>query len=344
MLRQEEVRAALVEAVAGCDRLVLLGDTVELRHGPLRAALQAAEPVLRELGQALGPGGEALMLIGNHDHRLLRGWFERRAAAPAPAPLGLEETVDVRPDEPLATVAGWLAPARVRVSYPGVWLREDVYATHGHYSDRHYTVPIIERLGAALMTRVVAEPEGGPRRVEDYEATLAPMYAWIDSVAQSGGVRGRGSGGLQVRAWRALQRPGGGRTLRGVGLAAAWAALIGALNRAELGPFERDVTAPALRRAGLAAFAEVLERLGVGAPYVIFGHTHRPGPLDGDPPSEWRVGSTSLLNTGSWTYDRAFVGDWDRENPYRPGFCVTLEDSGPPRVLNLLDARVPVLA
>ena len=27
----------------------------------------------------------------------------------------------------------------VRAAYPGVWLRDDVYATHGHYGDRHTT-------------------------------------------------------------------------------------------------------------------------------------------------------------------------------------------------------------
>ncbi len=32
----------------------------------------------------------------------------------------------------------WLAPARVtRVSYPGVWLGDRIWATHGHYLDHH---------------------------------------------------------------------------------------------------------------------------------------------------------------------------------------------------------------
>ena len=33
---------------------MLLGDVVELRHGPMRDALSAARPVLEELGAALG--------------------------------------------------------------------------------------------------------------------------------------------------------------------------------------------------------------------------------------------------------------------------------------------------
>ena len=45
-------RAALVGAPRReFDRLVLLGDTLELRHGPVRDALAAAAPVLRELGR-----------------------------------------------------------------------------------------------------------------------------------------------------------------------------------------------------------------------------------------------------------------------------------------------------
>jgi hypothetical protein len=189
------------------------------------------------------------------------------------------------------------------------------------------------------MGRVVAEPEGGPRRAEDYEAILAPMYTWIESVAQSGGVHRQGSGGLQVRAWRMIHRPDGRRTLRGAGAAAGFAALVALMNRAKLGPFGTDVSGEELRRAGLRAFGEVLDRLGVGARYVIFGHTHRAGPLPGDDRSEWSRGEVSIINTGSWTHDRGFVGDTLDGNPYRPGFCAIVGESGPPELVNLLDAR-----
>jgi predicted phosphodiesterase len=344
VLRRPEVRAALLEAAPHCDRLVLLGDTVELRHGPLQEALGVAEPVMRELGEALGREREVVIVVGNHDHGLLAGWLARRAVQPDVAPLGLGQAVDWRDGELLGMLAGWLAPATVRVSYPGVWLRDDVYAIHGHYADRHNTVPIIERLGAGLMARIVVEPDGGPRRAEDYEAILRPMYAWIESVAQSGGIRGRGSGRLQVRAWRMLEQPGAGRKLRRAGVSAGFSALIALLNRAQVGPFGTDVTGPELRRAGLRAFEQVLERLGARAPHVIFGHTHRAGPLPGDEMWEWTRGGSALLNTGSWTYDREFVGDSLSGNPYRPGFCAMLGDEGPPRLLNLLDGPQPARA
>jgi len=338
VLRRQEVRTRLLEAVAETQRLVLLGDTLELRHGPLREVLEVAEPVLRDLGGALGPGGEAVIVPGNHDHRLLRGWLERRAGGSGAPPLGLGAAVDWRAGEPLATLADCLAPARVSAAYPGLWLRDDVYAIHGHYADRHNTVPILERVAAGLMSRVLAEPDGGPAVAEGYETTLAPMYAWIDTVAENGGVRGRGGGGLQVRAWRALQQPAGRRSIRGAGVALGFSALVAALNRGGLGPLGTDVSGPALRRGGLRAFAQVLSTLGVGGAYAIFGHTHRAGPLLGDEPAEWRtINGISMLNTGSWVYDLGLMRGAPGNSPYRPGFAALLREAGPPELVNLLD-------
>ena len=61
-----------------------------------------------------------------------------------------------------------------------------------------------------------------------------------------------------------------------------------ALNRAGLGPLRADISGPELRRGALRAFGEVLTRLRVDAPHVIFGHTHRAGPLPADDRYEWR--------------------------------------------------------
>jgi hypothetical protein len=162
----------LLDALRGCDRLVLLGDAIELRHGPLRDALGAASELFCSLGKAVD---EVVLVPGNHDHRLAEPWFARRGLDGAAAPLGLEAAVDWRAGEPLQAIAGWLGAARLRVAYPGVWLRDDVYATHGHYLDRHTTVPMLERLGAGVMARIVSESSAGPRCAEDYGATLAPI-------------------------------------------------------------------------------------------------------------------------------------------------------------------------
>jgi UDP-2,3-diacylglucosamine pyrophosphatase LpxH len=76
-----EPRAALLSALERCDRVVLLGDLLELRHGPLRDALAAARPVLEAIGGAIGAGKEVVIVPGNHDHLLLRSWFARRRSA-----------------------------------------------------------------------------------------------------------------------------------------------------------------------------------------------------------------------------------------------------------------------
>jgi len=322
-----------VAALAGVDRLVLLGDVLELRHGPLRETLSAATPVLGELSAAVG---EVIVVAGNHDHGLLRGWLERRDPA---LPLGLDSVVVPDPHEALGMLVDSLAPAEVRVSYPGVWLRDDVYATHGHYADRHHTVPIVERVGAALNVRLAGEPAGGPARAEDYEAALAPMYAWIETVAQSGGLRGSGSdGSFQVKAWQALSGARGRGGMRRRAMLVAFPAVVAAMNRLGMGPLRADVSTGELRRAGLRALGEALARLQVEAPHVIFGHTHRAGPLPGDVPTEWTAATGSrLLNTGSWVYERGYLGGSPGGSPYRPGFAAVLGDDGPPELVNLLD-------
>ena len=338
MLQRPEQRAPLLEAAAKCDRLVLLGDLIELRHGPQRNALQAARGPLSELGAALAPGSEVVIVPGNHDHELLSGWLERRARSGPPPPLGLESAVEIEPGDALAQIAQWLGPARVRALYPGVWLRPDVYATHGHYADLHLTMPTIERLAAGVMARIVGLSAGGPRSPEQYEQALAPIYAWIDAIAQRiaperGGTLHSGS----VRGWNALTGSGR-RGIRKRALAAGFPAVIFALNRAGIGPLSPDLSGSALRRAGLRGTEQALWRVGVAAPYVIFGHTHRAGPLPGDDHGEWRTSTgAQLVNGGCWVSEPSFLGPDPSRSPYRVGFAVELEESGPPRLVNLLD-------
>jgi hypothetical protein len=344
VLRREQALAALLPEVFRCDRLVLLGDVIELRQSSVREALHAAEPVLREIGTALGPASEAVIVPGNHDHHLAAGWLARRARDTEPAPLGLESAVDWEAGEALGRVASWLEPARVRAAYPGAWLRDDVYAIHGHYGDRHTTVPMFERLGAGAMARIVRDSANGPARAEDYEAVLAPIYAWIHALAQNrtpGAVRG--TDGASSRAWRTLSS--GSRKRRNprrTALKLAFPAAVAALNRGGLGPLKADISGPELRRAGLLAQAATLARLGVRAPHVIFGHTHRAGPLPGDDDLfGWRTPEgPALLNAGCWVYERTFLGRDASNSPYRPGFCAVVDDEGPPVLLNLLDGVV----
>ena len=339
VLRDPARRAPLLAALEGCDRLVLLGDVLELRHGPLREALEAAREPLSDIGAALGSDAEIVILAGNHDHHLVEPWLGRRAMDGGAPPLGLESAVDWAPGEPLAVVAEMLGASRVSAAYPGLWLRSDVWATHGHYLDLHLTVPSIERIGTGVMRRVVGTPETGPGSAEDYQAVLAPLYAWLHGVAQGAQPgRGRGLQAGSVRGWRALAGPASRRSVRGRAIAAAWPVAVAALNRAGLGPLRPEVSGPALRRSGLRAMGEVATRLGVSAGHVIFGHTHRAGPLPGNDVSEWSTpGGARLINSGCWVTEPAFLGTDPGSSPYRTGFAVEIDGDEPPRLINLLD-------
>src|SRR3954468_9601868 len=86
VLRKPEVRPPLLEALRGVDRLVLLGDVLELRHGPPAEALSRSESFFRGVAGGF-PDGEVVLLAGNHDHQTIEPWLARRARAKEPAPL-----------------------------------------------------------------------------------------------------------------------------------------------------------------------------------------------------------------------------------------------------------------
>jgi hypothetical protein len=353
--------------------VVLLGDVLELRHGPPREALAAAREFFEDLALALGDG-EVIILAGNHDHALLEPWLARRGERDALAPLEVEQLIaPAEASSMLERIEEWLSPARVRAAYPGLWIRDDVYATHGHYLDCHLTVPTLERLSVGAMSRLLGRPASSFSGADDYEAVTAPVYVWRDAVAREVRTGDALNGNATLRAWRAL---GGSRTssaasrdgdgsrgaeiagrLRTRALVAAFPLAVAALNRAGIGPLRAEISASELRRAGLRAMGEVASRLGLGDAYVVFGHTHRAGPLPRDEEGEWRGARTPaaqtaqaasrdgeglgarLVNTGCWTYDTVFLTDTPGESPYWPGTCVLVEDSGPPSLKRLLVDR-----
>lgn len=378
VLRLPQARQALCAKLAEIDRLVLLGDVLELRHGPPREALRAARPFFEELGEVMA-NREIVLVAGNHDHALVEGWLQRRAEREDPPPLGLEQRFT--PDEAssmAAQLAQWAAPARVEVAHPGLWVRDDVYAIHGHYLDAHLTVPTMERLFVGLTGKLLRRAQQSFRCVDDYEAVTAPIYALICAMAVQGVTRSALTGSSTVRIWRLLHGDSDGRGqarvargrqagrdaavnemrrgllssglghgLRAGALRRGFPLAVAALDRIGLGPLSADISGPELRRACLEAMGEVAARLGVGDAYVVFGHTHRAGPLPGDLRGEWsgRLGAR-LINTGSWTYNRGFLSPGETDNPYWPGSCVLVEDgedAGPPQVARVL-SEVPLMA
>ncbi len=357
VLRRPELRAALLERLDDVDRVVLLGDVLELRHGPLREAMAAARPFFEDLGRVLGER-ELVLTAGNHDHALLEPWLAARGAHDDPGPLGLEHLLDPAEASPaLALLSRWAAPARTRIAYPGLWVRGDVYAMHGHYLDCHLTVPTLERLTVGAMSRLLGRPADTFDAVDDYEAMGAPVFAWRDAVARDTHTGAALNGMATVSAWRALgggssdadaaavpaRRSSRARLVRGLrrrAIVAGFPLAVAALNRAGLGPVRADISGTELRRAGLAAMGEVAARLGLGEAHVVFGHTHRAGPFEADDEHEWRGRAGARLhNCGSWAYADIFLGSTGPSNPYWPGTAVIVEGDEPPRLERLLADR-----
>ena len=314
VLRHRAALEPLRELVAGVDRLVLLGDVVELAEGRPRQALATAREPLATLAAALGRGREIVVVPGNHDHALVRPFL--RSLRAGGRRLGLATRVPATSSPALSELASALRPARVRVHYPGAWLAPGVYAHHGHYADRH----LLPRARGVLARGPLAPvPEAGATP-GDYERGRPPAD-------------GRASG---LELGEALEAVSG--VVRGAtGLALPYA---GRLLRTEaVAPRSAAALGWQFRRAGLPAMAAVIEGIGIRARHVIFGHLHRAGPLDGDDPDEWtaRGGRTRLHNTGSWVHEPLLLTGVVAPHPYWPGGAVLLEDGEPPRTIRLLD-------
>jgi hypothetical protein len=332
LLRDAGIRRTLLDEIAGAERLVLLGDVLELRELPLPAVIDAAKPFFEELGEAMA-GRPVVLVPGNHDHRLAEPLLERQALDEQP--LGLEQTA-----EPAGIAAGriasWLGAAELSIAYPGIWLRDDVYATHGHYIDCHWRLPRLECIAAASVIRAFGPlPESA--RPGDYERVLRPVYGLSFSLAQSGVAR-RASRPSE-RAWRAMAaRDRANGRLRRAALRAAIGAgvpaAIWSVNHALRAEFAADLSPASIARSGIVATRELARRLGLEARHTITGHTHRGGPNEGD--AEWELPGGSLHNSGSWVFASAFHRPGTPPGPYWPGTVTWLEDDGPPRRVRLL--------
>jgi predicted phosphodiesterase len=294
---RSEIRRRLLSALEGVDEVVLLGDSIELRDRPLADALAAATPFFRDLGDALS-GGRVTVVPGNHDYQLASAWLGRRGPG---ARLGLDERSTPAAGDPLGRLASRMGDTEVELAYPGIWLRPDLYATHGHYLDCHNPVATFECLASALIKRFVRPGRDRLRTPDDYEAVLAPLYKLIYRSAQS------------RRAQRGV--------LAAKRLVRVWEGRLG-----YRGP---------VRRPGLEAMAQVIDSLGIEADYVVFGHLHDPRPVSaGD---DWRTASgTQLVNTGSWVYEPAYLGPSFDESSYWPGTVTFVSSEGPPRLEHLL--------
>jgi hypothetical protein len=333
VLRDAAIRHVLFEEIAGADRLVLLGDVVELRNLPVGPSLERSRPFFEELGAALGEV-EVTLVPGNHDARLAEPLLDELSIKGEPA-LGLEQRSAPSPG-PLAMIDGWLGQARLQISYPGIWLREDVYATHGHYIDVHLSLPRAECVAAAAMMRFLGPPPQSATPT-DYEKVLRPLYGFAYGLAQVLPVKRRRNGPGE-KVWKVLAGEKKARTRRGRAAAAGFPIAIRGLNKLLHADFDPDVRTPAIFRSGVEAGVEMATRLGIDDIHVITGHTHRGGPLPDE--AEWPLPRGGRLhNTGSWVFATAFHNPGHPPNSYWPGTVTWLEDDEPPRRVQLLQDR-----
>ena len=109
----------MLEALADVDRLVILGDGLELREAAHRDAIDVAGAFFAAVGAALGPDKPLLVLGGNHDHGLVAGWIDARLQTEPAGFLGLEQRFGRR--RRAARRSAWPTPrppAWVEFAYP----------------------------------------------------------------------------------------------------------------------------------------------------------------------------------------------------------------------------------
>ena len=319
VLTRPEPLRRLLAALDDIDRLVLLGDVVELLERRAAHAMPVAQPVLEAIGERLGAGREVILVPGNHDRQLVVSWVRAQGRGLAP-----DTTVPPDASPTLARVTSWLAPARVSVHYPGVWLTDRVWAVHGHYLDRHLLPTSAFGIARGLLGRV---PRASALPV-DYEEAGGPSIT-------------------SVEAWltRSLPRPLAALVEDFAELfrAATMPRVPKRLLHRRMAPLLAAVLGMQMRRASIPALARVVYSLGIDAEWVLFGHVHRLGPLDGDIPAQWEgvSGRPRIANTGSWVYEPLLLHRAAPDHPYWPGGAVLLEDGREPRPIALLGDLAP---
>ena len=232
-----------------------------------------------------------LVTGGNHDHGLIAGWIDARLQSEPSGFLGLSEPVEPEQAGPLAMRIGELvAPGAAAARLPGRLaarrrLRHPRPLPRPALDDADVRAARRRRDGA--LGRPPARARRPARRLRGRARAALRVPAPAHAALRPRGGQRRG-GRVGARLGRA--RGGGARAAtpsapqRSARATSARSPLLNALG---LGPVDRDLSGSALRRGGLHGMREVLRRLGVTAPHVLFGHTHRSGPWPQDDPAEW---------------------------------------------------------
>lgn len=335
ILRAPKPRERLKERLAEVDRVILLGDVMEFRHSPQRDALRQGLPILSDLATSLRKGAEIVVVPGNHDWALLEGWHAHRASLESgPDPMRLDEVISAVEASEAGAAIETAMKRPIEFRYPGLWVDEGVYATHGHYLDVHALLPTVERLGAGALQRLSGEMVPLAARPADYERVLAPWYAFIGaSVERLSANASTRRATSSARAYDRLRT----KTPRARAFTLGLRAGVAALNATGIGPLSAELSGHAMIASAMHAIDEVDARLNIGADHLIFGHCHRPGPLPTDDPEAWltRVG-TRLWNTGNWVYEPRFQTPSKIDSAYWPGTAVLVNEGSAPQPERIL--------
>ena len=350
----------LREQLDGIDHVVLLGDILDLRFQQLEEALITATPFLAMLGDVLREAEHPRVtyIPGNHDHhyavRLIE--TEQERAIEAGGSYTFQQVIappDFFLSRQLAHIIGY--PIAIRFAYFFDMLDSSegpILLTHGHYLDLH--------LGAAparLLSLVQAAITAAGQQVEElspdlYEAILRPQYEVLHWIGQSPGggqiqsriyerLRGGAPPSTRLSQLRraALRRAASVGSRVGVALAETLANRLikGGISLTSLA---REAQAEETIHAFNLSLAVLEPYLPTGMRYVVFGHTHRPGPLEDDLLDRWTVQvhgqDTIVMNAGSWLYDSGKARRIDYRPQRWPGTFVLIPDQGPPRLVEAL--------
>ena len=241
-----------------------------------------------------------------------------RIAVDGNAPLGLEQRAAPRRGPPRGSRAG-SGDAGCSIAYPGVWLREDVYATHGHYMDCHMTPararvpgrggrdaglrPLPDpaapgRLRADAAARLRASPTGSRRcgsRAERPDPSLRARVA-LDLAGAIASTAALAALPCGLPSAPASRRPSGPST----GCCAPISTPISRRRRSPAAASRRPPSWPA---------ASGSRRPRDHGP-------HAPRRARREDEDEWELpGGGSLHNTGSWVFASAFHHPGDAAGP-----------------------------
>jgi UDP-2,3-diacylglucosamine pyrophosphatase LpxH len=325
VLRRPDPLARLLQALDDVDRLVLLGDAFEFLSWSARPAAPVAEQTLRAIGRTLGPDRTVVIVPGNHDARLVRSWALARGES-----LGIADDVALTATAELSMLASWLAPAQVSCSYPGFWVSDRIWATHGHYLDRHLIPETAFGLRRSAIRRRLGR-QGPPDNVRG----AAIEYEWArrrNATRRRRGTSRRGyAARLRDRPLATLLESAAAMTRM-----RAMPQVPHLMMRANLAPITARLVDAQMRGAAMPAMAEVAQRLGVDADWILFGHAHRLGPRD-EPAWQPAPDGPRLLNTGAWVFEPVLIDRVEPPHPYWPGGAVIVEPGAEPRAVGLLD-------